>query len=277
MPGPASLERPINNLSMIFCTLALTAIKYGLCLPAVFHTLPSAGFPLSAGQLRTTGQQLPTRPGHGGHWERCLDVCGSDACHSLHLRSEAAASAHQLPLPASKEAPLAGTARAAPGCWGRRGASKGTHTPKHLKWRGQPGGASPPISWHFMCTVRPVIPHTSPVRQPNCSNAVDTFSKLPPNVASSPLCPHMSRSQVSPCSSSCPAVWVQLLHHVRWPDAALGGQPWGWRVLCQVKPHWTYREEALCSLPAHQKSVLALYCFSLVLISCYHAAPQHGT
>ena len=44
-----------------------------------------------------------------------LGVCGGDACRPLHLRSEAAASAHRLPLPAGKEAPLAGTARAALG------------------------------------------------------------------------------------------------------------------------------------------------------------------
>lgn len=45
-----------------------------------------------------------------------LGVCGSGACRPLHLRSEVAASAHWLTLPAGKEVPLAGTVRAAPGC-----------------------------------------------------------------------------------------------------------------------------------------------------------------
>lgn len=45
-----------------------------------------------------------------------LGVCGGDACRPLHLRSKAAATAHQLPLPAGKEAHwqgLRGLSRAA--------------------------------------------------------------------------------------------------------------------------------------------------------------------
>lgn len=68
--APAFQVRPISKLSIISFILALRAIKWGWCLPAVFCTLPSAEWSPAAGQFQPRGQQLPTPPGHEGHQER---------------------------------------------------------------------------------------------------------------------------------------------------------------------------------------------------------------
>lgn len=85
-------------------------------MPAVSCALSSAGFPPAAGQLQPTGQQLPTHPGHGGHREGhpLVSVVVMPVTHCI-------SGVRQLPFPISclcqlaREAPLAGTVRAALG------------------------------------------------------------------------------------------------------------------------------------------------------------------